>query len=147
MGAVDYLSAATTALKSLFENDSELGGYAATPYNLCDELVRVKKDYPGLSIELHTLKEGDWNVCNPEKILEYHIRTYTAYGTESDSTTANFNIAGRVVEILETESNWNFTTGSYRIDTEVNFEYETAISNQGKISRCSEVIADVYLRE
>ncbi len=137
----------TAQLKTLLESDTTLVTYAATPYSLCDELMRVKKDYPGISVELHTVKDGEWNVCSPDKILEYHIRTYTSYKSETNSNTANLQLGGRVATILDTESNWSSITGCYRIDTEANFEYETAISNQGKISRTSEIIADVYLRQ
>jgi hypothetical protein len=146
MGATDYLANSQSGIKTLLENDTELGGYAATPYSYCDELMRVKKNYPGISIEVHTVNDGEWNVCSPDKIVDIYIRIYTAYTTETSSNTANLNMAGRVIEILETESNWSTITGCYRIDLEVDLEYETAISNQGKISRASEILASVYLR-
>jgi hypothetical protein len=147
MGAVDYLTQSGTDLKTLLENDSELSGYAATPYSETDELVRIQKKYPEISLELHTIKNGEFTTGNPEKIIEYRIRSYTEYTDESTSKTQNNNIAGRIIEILDNPANWTFTNGSYRIDTDVNFEYETAISNKGKISRSSEIIAGIYLRE
>ena len=134
-------------LKTLLESDSELSGYAATPYSETDELVRIQKKYPEISLELHTIQNGEFTTGNPEKIIEYRIRTYTEYADESTSKTQNNSIAGRTIEILDNPANWTFTTGSYRIDTDVNFEYETAISNKGKISRSSEIIAGIYLRE
>jgi hypothetical protein len=147
MGAVDYLTTSGTDLKTLLETDTELAGYAATPYTETDELVRIQKKYPEISIELHTIKSGEFCTGNPEKILEYRIRTYTEYADETTSRTQNNNIAGRIIEILDNTNNWDFTTGSYRIDTDVNFEYETAISNKSKISRSSEITANVYLQE
>ena len=57
----------TAQLKTLLESDTTLVTYAATPYSLCDELMRVKKDYPGISVELHTVKDGEWNVCSPDR--------------------------------------------------------------------------------
>lgn len=147
MGAVDYLINSHTALKALLEADTELGGYASTPFSVTDELVRVGKHYPEISIELLNQEEGEWNTGNPEEILQFQIRTYTKYTSESSANTQNLQMAGRVVEILRTKSNWNFTTGAYRIDATVNYNHETAISNKGKISRSSEILADVYLRE
>lgn len=147
MGAVDYLVNSGNALKTLLESDSELVGYAATPYSLTDELVRIKKKYNTISIELHSINEGEWNSCRPEMVLEFRIRSYTKYTSESSSRTHNLQMAGRILEILQNTNNWNFTTGAYRIDTEVDFEFETAISNKGKISRASEITANVYLQE
>jgi len=147
MGAVDYLTQSGTDLKTLLETDTELSGYAATPYTETDELVRIRKKYPEISIELHTIGSGEFTTGSPEKILEYRIRTYTEYLDETSSKTQNNNIAGRIIEILDNTSNWDFTNGCYRIDTDVNFEYETAISNKDKISRSSEITAKIYLQE
>jgi len=147
MGAVDYLTNSHTALKTLLENDTELGGYASTPYSITDELVRVQKHYPEISIELITQNEGDFCTGNPEEVLQFQIRTYTNYTSEAEANTENLQIAGRVVEILRNPTNWSFTSGSYRIDATVNYNYETSITNKGKISRASEILADMYLRE
>ena len=43
MGAVDYLTQSGTDLKTLLESDTELAGYASTPYTETDELVRIKR--------------------------------------------------------------------------------------------------------
>ena len=147
MGAVDYLINSGNDLKTLLESDAELVGYAATPYSLTDELVRIKKKYNNISIELHNVTEGEWNSCKPDMVLEFRIRTYTKYTSESSSRTHNLQMAGRIIEILQTETNWNFTTGAYRIEVEADFEFETAISNKGKISRASELTVYVYLQE
>ena len=113
MGAVDYLTQSGTDLKTLLETDNELAGYAATPYSETDELVRIQKKYPEISMELHTISNGEFCTGNPEKILEYKIRTYTEYTDETTSRTQNNNIAGRIIEILDNTSNWDFTNGSY----------------------------------
>lgn len=148
MGAVDYLINVGDDLKTLLESDSELVGYAATPYSLTDELVRVKKKYNTVSIELHNISEGDTIICGKsEMVLEFRIRTYTKYTSEANSRTYNLQMAGRIIEILKAQSNMDFSTGVYRVDIDVDFEYETAISNKGKISRASEITAYVYLQE
>jgi len=147
MGAVDYLPNSHTALKTLLENDTELGGYASTPYSITDELVRVQKHYPEISVELLSQDGGEFCTGNPEELLKFQIRTYTKYTNETNANTRNLQIAGRVVEILRNPTNWSFTSGSYRIDVTVNYNHETSIGNKGKISRASEILADVYLRE
>ena len=103
MGAVDYLTQSGTDLKTLLESDSELSGYASTPYSETDELVRIQKKYPEISLELHTIKNGEFTTGNPEKIIEYRIRSYTEYTDESTSKISDIKSSLVALETISNE--------------------------------------------